>query len=77
MCSGAYYRRLSYRIGAPKAIVATARKLAIIYYKMLRYKIEYQEMGAKQYEIKYKANQIKQIEKKAQQLGFNLVKAAA
>ena len=72
---GAFYRRLKYRIGAPKAIVATARKLALIYYKMLRYKIEYQDMGAEQYEIKYRANQIKYIEKKAQLLGFKLVKS--
>jgi hypothetical protein len=26
---GAYYRRIAYRVGKPKAITATARKLAI------------------------------------------------
>ena len=70
---GAFYRRLAYRIGAPKAIVATARKLAVIYYNMLRYKIEYQDIGAKQYEMNHKANQIKYLAKKAQQFGFKLV----
>lgn len=71
---GAYYRRLSYRIGAPKAIVATARKLAIIYYRMLRFKIEYKQMGAEHYEAKYRARQIQYMTKKAQALGFELVK---
>jgi len=70
---GAFYRRLAYRIGAPKAIVATARKLAVIYYNILRYKIEYQDIGAKQYEMNHKANQIKYLAKKAQQFGFKLV----
>jgi hypothetical protein len=27
---GAYYRRIAYRVGKPKAITATARKLAIL-----------------------------------------------
>jgi hypothetical protein len=40
---GAFYRRLRGRIGAPKAINATARKLAIIFYKMLKNKTEYRK----------------------------------
>lgn len=75
-CSlGAFYRRLRYRIGPAKAIVATARKLAIIFYRMLRFKIEYHDIGAEQYEMKHRANQIKYLEKKAQLLGLKLVKA--
>ena len=72
---GAFYRRLKYRIGAPKAIVATARKLASIFYRMIRFKIKYQDIGAEQYEIKNKANQLKYLEKKAQALGLKLVNA--
>ena len=33
---GAFYRRLAYRIGKAKAITATARKLAILVYRVLR-----------------------------------------
>lgn len=75
-CSlGAFYRRLRYRIGPAKAIVATARKLAIIFYRMVRFKIEYHDIGAEQYEMKHRANQIKYLEKKAQALGLKLVQA--
>ena len=71
---GAFYRRLRYRIGPSKAIVATARKLALIFYRMMKFKIEYQDIGAEQYDSKYRANQIKYLEKKAQALGLKLVK---
>ena len=72
---GAFYRRLRYRVGAAKAIVATARKLAIIFYRMMYFKIEYRDIGAEQYELKYRTNQIKYLEKKAQALGLKLVKS--
>jgi len=72
---GAFYRRLRYRIGPAKAIVATARKLARLYYIMLKYKVEYQDMGADQYDKKYKEQQIKNLKKRAQSLGLKLVKA--
>lgn len=72
---GAFYRRLRYRIGPAKAIVATARKLAIIFYRMVHFKIEYHDIGAKQYDMKHRANQINYLEKKAQALGLKLVKA--
>lgn len=42
---GAYCRRLKKRLGAPKAITATARKLACIFYSMLKYGQEYVERG--------------------------------
>ncbi|MBV8357105.1 MAG: hypothetical protein JO189_04100 [Deltaproteobacteria bacterium] len=35
-CTGAYYRRLAARLGPPKAITATARKLAILVDRVLR-----------------------------------------
>ena len=41
---GAFYRRLRYRIGPAKAIVAIARKLAIIYYRMMNFKMEYHDI---------------------------------
>jgi len=71
---GAFYRRLRFRIGPSKAIVATARKLAVIFYRMINFKIEYHDIGAEQYDIKHRANQIKYLEKKAQALGLKLVK---
>ena len=43
---GAFYRRLGARVGKAKAITATARKLALLVYRMLRNKIHYQEPSA-------------------------------
>ena len=42
---GAYARRMRARLGAPKAITATARKLAIIIYNMLKYGKAYVDRG--------------------------------
>ena len=70
---GAYYRRIRSRVGAPKAITATARKLACIVYRMLKYGEEYMERGADYYEQKYKKKIVKTIAKKAKDLGFQLV----
>jgi hypothetical protein len=64
---------LKSRIGAPKAITATARKLAIIVYSMLQHGTEYMELGLAYYEQKYKERLVNGIKKKAAQLGFILV----
>ena len=40
---GAYYRRLAYRLGQPKAITATARKLAILVYRVLGGEMVYRD----------------------------------
>jgi hypothetical protein len=48
---GAYYRRLKKQLGAPKAITATARKIACIFYSMLKYGQEYVEKGMEYYVI--------------------------
>jgi transposase len=70
---GAYYRRIRSRVGAPKAITATARKLACIIYRMLKYGEEYVERGADYYEQRYKKRIVKNIAKKAKELGFQLL----
>ncbi len=47
---GAYYRRMRSRLGAPKAITATAHKLARLIYRMLKYGTEYVDQGQDYYE---------------------------
>ena len=47
---GAYYRRMRARLGAPKAITATAHKLARLVYSMLRYGTAYVDAGQQAYE---------------------------
>jgi transposase len=50
---GAFYRRLASRIGKAQAIIATCRKLAILFYNTLAYGKAYAEQG----ELIYKQNQ--------------------
>ena len=47
---GAFLRRKKTHLGAPKAITATAHKLARIIYATLKYGQEYSDAGAEYYE---------------------------
>ena len=69
---GAFYRRLSARIGKAKAVTATARKIAILFYNAMRYGIDYQDPGALCYEQKYRERVIKQLHRRAAEFGFTL-----
>jgi transposase len=73
---GAYYRRQRSRLGAPKAIVATAHKIARILYCMIKYRKEYVDLGADHYETQYRKRQTQGLAKKAASLGFTLVPVA-
>lgn len=70
---GAYLRRLKSRLGPAKAITATAHKIAKIIYNMLRYSVGYREAGQDYYEKQYQNRIIKNLKKRAEALGFNLV----
>lgn len=70
---GAFYRRLKGRVGPSKAITATARKLACIYYRCLKNGAVYVEMGMKYYEDKYENRLINNLRKKAEKLGMKIV----
>src|SRR3546814_15800421 len=50
---GAFYRRLRARLGAPKAITATAHKLARIFYRMLPTKTPFRDTGQDKYDTPY------------------------
>jgi transposase len=49
---GAFYRRLAPRIGKAQAIIATCRKLAILFYNTLAFGLEYLEHGELIYQQK-------------------------
>jgi len=70
---GAFFRRLRNRLGAPKAITASAHKLAVIIYEMIKNGLEYHEMGQEYYEQQYRDRLIRNLRFKAKSLGFNLV----
>jgi len=70
---GAFYRRIRSRAGAPKAITATAHKLAVIYYSMLKHGTNYIEVGQAAYEHKYQQRRLKGMQKQALAMGYHLV----
>ena len=70
---GAYYRRIAYRIGKPKAITATARKLAILVYRTLKGDLDYNDPGAQAYEEHHRARTLRNLRNRARTLGFGLV----
>jgi transposase len=70
---GAQYRRLRTRLGAPKAITAMARKLACLYYRLIKHGQQYVDKGTEYYEARYREQQIRSLAKKAQKLGIQLV----
>jgi transposase len=70
---GAFYRRLSARTGKAKAVTATARKLAVLFYRALRFGLAYADPGAGYYEERYKRRVIENLQRRARGLGFTLV----
>lgn len=69
---GAQYRRLRSRLGAPKAVTATAHKLARLVYRLLKYGQEYVDKGLQYYERGYRDQQIAFLQQKALSLGLQL-----
>lgn len=74
---GAYYRRMRQRLGAPKAITATAHKLARIIYRMLRYGEQYVAHSAECYEEQYRKRTLTNLLRQAKRFGLELVPAQA
>ena len=72
---GAFQRRLAARVGKSKALIATARKIAILYYKTIRYGMEFQEPGALAYQQASQERQMRGLERRARALGYQLVAA--
>ena len=70
---GAYYRRLCARMDKPKAITATAHKLARLIYMMLTKGEEYVDQGQAYYEERYRQRVIHNLAKRAEKLGMQLV----
>jgi len=70
---GAQYRRLRTRLGAPKAITAMARKLACLFYRLIKHGQPYVDKGTEYYEARYREQQIRSLTKRAQKLGLQLV----
>lgn len=70
---GGFYRRLAARKGGLVAMKALGRKLAELYYRVLRYGLAYAEQGLRVYEQKYAQSQQRLLCKLAAKQGFKLV----
>ena len=70
---GGFYRRIRTRSGAPKAITATAHKLARIFYHLWTTGENFIDAGADAYEQQYQQRVLKHLKHRAKQMGFDLV----
>lgn len=70
---GGFYRRIRARLGAPKAITATAHKLARIFYHMWTTGQSYTDLGSDYYENRYKERVLRNITRRARELGYDAV----
>jgi transposase len=72
---GAFYRRLASRVGKAKAVTATARKLAVLFYNAMRFGMTYVDPGVGYYEERYRQRITENLKRRAKALGLALVPA--
>jgi transposase len=72
---GAFFRRMRSRLGAPEAITAAAHKIAVILYNMIKDRKAFHEFGEGEYERRHKERIVKNLRRKAVELGYTLVEA--
>ena len=72
---GAFFRRLSGRVGKAKAVTATARKIAVLFYNTLRHGMAYADPGASYYEDRYRQRVLSNLQRRAKSMGFVLQQA--
>lgn len=68
-----YYRRICGRKGPRLAMKALARKLAVMYYNVLRYGIHYVEVGLEGYEKQQTEDRLRRLERSARKLNMQVV----
>jgi hypothetical protein len=69
---GAFYRRLGARVGKAKAVTATARKIATLFYNAIRYGMKYIDPGETYYEERYQKRLLDNLSRCAAALGYVL-----
>lgn len=69
---GAFYRRLQGRRGPAQALGATAHKIAPTVSHMLRDRLPYSDIGAAEYNKRFRERELKSLHKKAAKLGSTL-----
>lgn len=72
---GAFYRRLAARVGKPKALTATARKLAVLFYRLMRGHLDPQRLDAHHYDQQQRDRTVRSLRRRAKSLGLQLLDA--
>jgi len=70
---GAFFHRMKARLGTPKAITATAHKLARLIYTMLKHGTTYVQRGMDDYEQQYRERAVQSLTRRAKAFGYTLV----
>ena len=73
---GAYIRRQRARLGASKAITATAHKLARLVYSMLKNGTTFTDAGQDYYEERYRERVLRVLSQRVAKLGMQMVPVA-
>jgi hypothetical protein len=74
---GGFYRRIASRRGGLVANVAVARKLAVLFWRVMVKGFNYAEHGLKEYEAKVLQTKERALQRLAKQLGMSIVRASA
>ena len=69
---GAYYRHMAQRKGGDIAVFATARKLLVIVYRLVRWGKPYVDEGVEAFEKRYQESRLRSLGAKAKALGYQL-----
>jgi hypothetical protein len=70
---GAYYRRIAQRLGGDVAVFSTARKLATLIYRLLRWGQPYVDVGLEAYEARHREQRTRRMQAAAKEMGYQLV----
>jgi transposase len=70
---GAYFRRISRHKGFSVAVFATARKLSALIYRMLRYGVDYVDIGEREYEMQFAKRRLEGLKSSAKAMGYTLI----
>jgi transposase len=68
-----FFHRIKNKRGTQKAVVATARKIAMIFYKLVNEKVEFNPISIENYTEGFRNQEIMKLKRKAQSLGFQVV----
>jgi len=74
---GASFRRIARHKGGAVAVFATARQLARLIYRMLRYGHDYVDIGERAYERTFQVRRLAAITETARDLGYTLIPTAS